>query len=153
MGSPTVCVVSNVVPLGWVRISQAWLIDGSEGHMWNILSVSSSLFLEFGARERPPCSCTNPVCFSCEDQETVIPTRPFIKNYHKAGQHHGLLVKFGVLRFSSPDLVPQHGLTPLVSHALVVTHIEKEEDWQQMLGQGESSTAKKKKIIIIIIIK
>ena len=36
--------------------------------------------------------------------------------------------------------------TSLVSgHAVTAAHIQKEEDWQQMLAQGESSSAKKKK--------
>ena len=30
-------------------------------------------------------------------------------------------------------------------HAVVAAHIQKEEDWQQMLAQNESSSAKEKK--------
>ena len=58
----------------------------------------------------------------------------------------GLVVKFGVLNLGGPGLAPRRGPTPLISgHAVVVAHIQKEEDWQQMLVQGESSSAKKKK--------
>ena len=53
-----------------------------------------------------------------------------------------LLVKFGALCFGSQGSVLRSGHTPLVSgHAVVVAHIQKEEDWQQMLSQGEPSSA------------
>lgn len=44
---------------------------------------------------------------------------------------------------------PGHGPTLLVSHALVVTHIQSEGRLAQMLVQGRSSSAKKKKAIIL----
>ena len=61
------------------------------------------------------------------------------------GQPHGLVVKFGMLCFSSPGLVPRHGPTPLSSgHAVVATHIQNRGRLAQMLAQGESSSGKKK---------
>ena len=56
----------------------------------------------------------------------------------------GLLVKFGALCFSSLALVPGHGPTPHIgSCVVVVTHTQKiKEDGQQVLAQGESSSAK-----------
>ena len=58
----------------------------------------------------------------------------------------GLEIKFGMLHFSSLGSVSRHGPTPLISgHAVALAHIQKEEDWQQMLAQGESSSAKKEK--------
>ena len=57
----------------------------------------------------------------------------------------GLVVKFGVLCFGGPGVVPRCRPTPLVSsHAVVVTHIHKEEDGQWTLAQGKSSSAKTK---------
>ena len=56
------------------------------------------------------------------------------------------MVKFSVLRFSGLGSVPRHGPTALsVSGRAVAAHIteKKEEDWQQMLAQGESSSEKK----------
>ena len=35
-------------------------------------------------------------------------------------------------------------------HAVMVAHMKKEEGWQQMLAQGESSSAKEKKVILSI---
>ena len=55
-----------------------------------------------------------------------------------------LVVKFGMLHFGGLGSVPRSGTTPLISgHAVVVAHIQKEEDWQQMLAQGKSSLAKR----------
>ena len=86
-------------------------------------------------------------------------------------QPHGLLVKFGALHFSGPALVPKCEPTPLISsHAVVgVPHTkwrkmgtdvssgqiflkQKEEEWQQMLAQGESSSAKKRVLFISLIL-
>ena len=55
----------------------------------------------------------------------------------------GLVIKFGVLHFGSLGWAPGCRHTPLVSgHAVVAAHIRKQEDWQQMLAQGKSSSAK-----------
>ena len=60
---------------------------------------------------------------------------------------NGLVVKFGTFHFGGPGSVPRCGLTPLVSgHAVAAAHIQKEKEWQQMLAQGESSTAKNRQI-------
>ena len=58
----------------------------------------------------------------------------------------GLVVKFSTLCFSSPGLVPKCGPTPL-SMAMPWWQLRYkiEEDWAQMLAQGESSSAKKEK--------
>ena len=54
----------------------------------------------------------------------------------------GLVVKFGTLHFSSLGSVPRCRPAPLVSvHAVVTADIQKEEDWQQILAQDESSSA------------
>ena len=57
----------------------------------------------------------------------------------------GLVVKFDVLHFGGPGSVPECGPTPPVSQRSCCgggTHTKKkEEDWQQMLAQGESSPA------------
>ena len=54
------------------------------------------------------------------------------------------MVKFGAPYLGGLGLVPGHGPTPSVSgRAVVVAHIQKQEDWQQMLAQHESSSAKK----------
>ena len=54
------------------------------------------------------------------------------------------MVKFGVLCFGGPGLVPGCGPTPLISgNAVEMAHVQKEEDRQQMLAQGESSSANK----------
>ena len=71
------------------------------------------------------------------------------------------MVKFSVLYFGSLGSVPGHGSTPLISgHGVAATHIQnrkrpaqmldqgqsssgkKEEDWQQMLAQGQPSLQK-----------
>ena len=54
------------------------------------------------------------------------------------------MVKFGTLHFGSPGLVPRQGPTLVSGHAVVVAHTQKEERWQQMLAQGESSSGEKK---------
>ena len=77
----------------------------------------------------------------------------------------GLSVKFSMLHFGSPSLVPGRGPTPLiyqwpccgsdphtkwrkmgtdVSSGIIFLK-QKEEDWQQMLGQGQSSSPRKKR--------
>ena len=57
-----------------------------------------------------------------------------------------LVVKLGALCFCGLGSVPRHGPTPLNSvHAVAAPHIPKEEDWQQMLAQGKSSSAGGKK--------
>ena len=64
------------------------------------------------------------------------------KNSHFQASPSGLLVEFSMLCFGSSGLVPRCGPIPLISgHAVVTTHIHKEEDWHQM-AQGESSSAK-----------
>ena len=56
----------------------------------------------------------------------------------------GLVVKFGALHFGSPGSIPGHRPKPFACQwPWVVAHIQKEEDWQWMLAQGESSSAKK----------
>ena len=57
-----------------------------------------------------------------------------------------LVVKFGMLHFGGSGSVPWHGPIPhIVScHAVVVAHIQEEEDQQQMLAQGKSSSAQTK---------
>lgn len=56
---------------------------------------------------------------------------------HFRGQPHGLVVKFGMLCFSSLGSVPQCRLTPLISgHAVVATHIQNRGRWEQKLAQG-----------------
>ena len=56
------------------------------------------------------------------------------------------MVRFGC--FASAAWVQVLGVDlhhlSLSGHAVVAAHIQKEEDWQQMLAQGESSTAKNK---------
>ena len=65
-------------------------------------------------------------------------------NYKVQGQAGGLVVNFGVLHFGSPGSVPRRRPTPLISgHAVVAARIQREEDWQQMLAHGKSSSAKK----------
>ena len=55
--------------------------------------------------------------------------------------------RHGALHFSRPSSVPGADLhhTSLDGCAVLVAHVEKEEDWHQMLAQGKSSSAKKKK--------
>ena len=57
------------------------------------------------------------------------------------------MVKFGTLHFGGLGLVPGVDLHHLSvsGHAVAAAHIQKEEDWQQMLAEGKSSSAKKKK--------
>ena len=54
------------------------------------------------------------------------------------------MVKFGMLHFGGLGLVLDMDLhhSSVSGHAVVVAHIQKEEDWQWMLAQGESSSAK-----------
>ena len=76
------------------------------------------------------------MCFS--------PNQRANKNNKRWGQPPGLVVKFGVLHFSGPDLVPRHRPTPLMGgHAVVVTHKQNRGRLAQMLAQGQSSSAKK----------
>ena len=54
--------------------------------------------------------------------------------FQKRVSPSGLVVKFGALHFGGPGSVPGRRPTPLISgQAVAVTHIQKEEDWQQML--------------------
>ena len=57
----------------------------------------------------------------------------------------GLVLEFGALCYSDPGLVPGRRPTPLsVSGcAVVAAHAQNEEDWQEMLAQGKSSSTKK----------
>ena len=57
------------------------------------------------------------------------------------------MVKLGTLCFAGPGLVPGTDLYHLSAsgHAVAAVHIQKEEDWRQMLAQGESPQQKKKK--------
>ena len=50
--------------------------------------------------------------------------RACFKKHLFQGWPRGLLVKLGVLCFSCLDLVPGCGPTPLVSHAVAVTHMQ-----------------------------
>ena len=55
------------------------------------------------------------------------------------------MVKFGTLHFGGPGLVlgmDRHH-SSVSGHAVAAAHIQKEEDWQLMLAQGESSSEKK----------
>ena len=55
------------------------------------------------------------------------------------------MVKFGMLHFGGVGSVPSTELLHHVSsHAVAAAHIQKEEDWQQILAQDESSSAKSK---------
>ena len=57
----------------------------------------------------------------------------------------GLVVKFGTLCFGTLGSVSGYGPTPLIGgHTVVAAHIQKEEDWQQMLVESKSSSAKNK---------
>ena len=50
-----------------------------------------------------------------------------------------------MLRLGGPGSIPRHEPTPLIGgHAVAATHIQNRANWQQMLAQGESSSAKKK---------
>ena len=59
---------------------------------------------------------------------------------------HGLVVKFSLLCFSGQVQFPGANLHRLSvsGHVVVAAHIQREEDWQQMLAQGKSSSEKKK---------
>ena len=59
----------------------------------------------------------------------------------------GQVVKFSTLRFGGIGSFPGAGLHHLSvsGPAAEAAHIKKEGDWQQMLAQGESSSAKSKK--------
>ena len=59
----------------------------------------------------------------------------------------GLVVKFSTVCFGGLGSVPGHRPTQssVSGHAVMVAHIQKEKDWQQMLAQGESSSAKKER--------
>ena len=61
----------------------------------------------------------------------------------------GLVVRFGVLHFSSPGLDSRCRPTPLFSHAVAVTHIQNRVRLAWMLAQGKSSSAKKRKKSVI----
>ena len=58
----------------------------------------------------------------------------------------GLAFKFGMLHLSGQLWFLGAGLPHLSvsGHAVAAAHIEKEEHWQWMLAQGESSSAKKR---------
>ena len=63
------------------------------------------------------------------------------------GWPHGLVVKFGALCFGSPGLrVQMHSADPHHSSAMLWQWptYKLEEDWQQMLALGKSSSGKKK---------
>ena len=65
------------------------------------------------------------------------------------GRPSGLVVKFSVLHFSSPSLVPGYRPTPLASsHTVAATHIQNTGRLAQMLAQSKSSSAKKRKKIL-----
>ena len=56
----------------------------------------------------------------------------------------GLVVKFNALYSSSPGSVPRSRPIPLIgSHAVVATHVQNRGRLEQMLAQGETSSAKK----------
>ena len=60
----------------------------------------------------------------------------------------GLVVKFSTLRFGGPvfgSRVQTYTNSPVSGHAVAAAHLQKEEDGQQMLAQGESSSRGKKK--------
>ena len=54
------------------------------------------------------------------------------------------MVKFGVLHFGGLGSVPGVDLyySSISGHAVVAAHIQKEEDWERILAQGQSSSAK-----------
>ena len=64
----------------------------------------------------------------------------------KRGRPRGLVVRFGALHFGGLGSVPGRGPTPVVSHVVVVTHIQNRGRLAQRLAQGESSSSKKRKI-------
>ena len=107
-------------------------------HKWCLISKfkskSSSLFLSHPlvrhqsrhCSQYKLCKCTKIVCYW--------------------SQPNGIVVKFGVLRFGDLGSVPGHGPTPLLVAMLRRQSTYKtEEDWQQMLVQGESSSTKKER--------
>ena len=55
------------------------------------------------------------------------------------------MVKFCVLHFGVPGSIPRHRPSLVGGHAVVAAHKLKEEDWQQILAQGESSSTKKER--------
>ena len=57
------------------------------------------------------------------------------------------MVKFGILHFSSLGSFPDVDLchSSVSGYTVVAAHIQKEEDWQQMLAQFKPSLAKQKK--------
>ena len=77
----------------------------------------------------------------CQNSENYA-----LKGVHFWGQPCGLVVKFGVLHFGSPGLVPRCRPTLTVSsHTVAATHVQNRGRLAQMLAQGKSSLAKKKK--------
>ena len=78
-----------------------------------------------------------------------------LKSLHFRASPRGFVVEFGVLRYGGPGLVPGCQPTPLVcqwSCCGSSLHIKKEEDWQQMLAPGESSSAKKNPFTLLFLI-
>ena len=62
------------------------------------------------------------------------------------GLPHGLMIKFGMLCFVSPGLVPGHGPTTLISgHGVAATHVQNRGRLAQILAQSESSSPKRNK--------
>ena len=80
------------------------------------------------------------------NQYAEISEIPLIKTTF-GGWPHGLVLKFDMLLFSIPGMLPGHGPTLFIgSHAIVATHIQKRGRLAQMLAQGKSSSSKKRKI-------
>ena len=72
----------------------------------------------------------------------------YFKNETLWGRHCGLMVKFSMLHFSGPSSqvwIQGADLHHLSAMLWWQPTCKIEEDWQQMLAQGESSSAKKKK--------
>ena len=78
-----------------------------------------------------------------------VPSDTFSKETTPWASPGGLVVKFSALCFGSPSLVScawtlYH--SSVRGHAVApVAHIQKEEDWQWMLAQGDSSSGGKEK--------
>lgn len=88
--------------------------------------------LHVGQRPEPGLECAHWTCQK-EIKTQAMPSVP--------------VVKFDMLHFGTPGLIPGCGPTRLAvsGHAVAMVHVQKEEDWQQMLPHSKSSSAKEKK--------
>ena len=80
-----------------------------------------------------------------ENLSVVHRWKVLLKNPRPGASPSGLVVKFGTLCFGGPISVSRHGPTPLTCQWPGCgggSHTKKADNWQQMLPQGESSSAK-----------